>query len=203
MMPSLDRFRAKAAASDPPDITPIYTLADHLDAALAMAEDLLLKSFVCAPLKPGDANAEIALRQMRLSEFANSVRALELALTARVLQARGRALPLKLKHPQFAPLIGLFIGGTAALADAAANRDGGLGDLSLHALASGPAVWGFFTTRHVVMGPGVSFSSITHVRISEDYLVAGLIHLGALMDLVAQFLESLELAFALYAPPTA
>ena len=182
-----------------PDLSNIYRLADQLDATLAMAEDLLVQSLTVAALTAGDETQAITARHQQISTFARDVRALELGMTARILQARNRAIDVRDVHPRFQPLIGLFIGGTAALADAAAQND--LGDISELALASGPDVLAFFKSRALVGSGAVSLVEITDIKVSEDTLVVGTIHLGTLMDMIAQFLEALDLAFDLYGTP--
>ena len=182
-----------------PDLSGIYRLADHLDATLAMAEDLLHQSLDVAPLAAGDANAAITERNAALSAFAQTVRALELGMTARLLQARTRAIEVRHAQEQFAPLIGLFIGGTAPLADAAAGLGDGLGDISELALTSGPDVLVFLKSRGIVDASVPALQAITSLAVGEGYVLAGHIHLGTLMDMLGAFLESLDLAFDLYA----
>lgn len=196
---------ATAAADIKPsyDLIAIYQLADHLDATLAMGEDLMKETIDVAPLAEGDANAAIMARQSALTEFARRVRTLELGMTARLLQARVRATEIADVHPKFAPLIKLFIGGTAPLADAAARIGEGLGDISELALASGPDVLSFLASRSVVGGDAVTQSAVSALAVSNDYVLMQTIHLGTLLDMVAQFLDSLDLAFDLYGEPKA
>jgi hypothetical protein len=191
---------ATALKSAKPDLSAIYSLADHLDATLAMGEDLLRQELEIAPLTAGDANTAITQRQQQISSFARQLRALELGMTARLLQARARAIAVRETHPRFALLIGLFIGGTAPLADAASTRQ--LGDISELALATGPDVLAFLKTRGLVEAATASLSGVDQLKVSDDYLLATHIHLGTLMDMIAQFTESLDLAFDLYAEAT-
>ena len=188
-----------AAAKRPRDLAPIYRLADHLDATLAMGEDLLRQSTTAEPLAAGDGNDQINARHAAFTGFSRHIRALELAMTAHLLQARARATEVRHLHPQFAPLIGLFIGGTAALADAAAGR--ALGDITPTALNNGPEVLEFFTTRAMIAPETRSLAGLATLAVSDDYLLAARIHLGTLLDMIAQFLDSLDLAFDLYAEP--
>ena len=184
-----------------PEISNIYRLADHLDATFAMGEDLLLQALTVAPLTAGDATQAIATRHQQISTFARDVRALELGMTARILQARNRAIDVRDVHPRFQPLIRLFIGGTAPLADAAAQNN--LGDVSELALASGSDVLMFLKSRALSDASSSSLAGVSHLQITENYLLAASIHLGTLMDMIAQFLGSLDLAFDLYAEPRA
>ena len=188
---------ATAALRPKPDLSAIYRLADHLDATLAMGEDLLQQSFDIAPPALGDTNVTIASRQRSISDFARTVRALELGMTARLLQARTRAIEVRAVHLQFAPLIGLFVGGTAPLADCAA--DGELGDISGMALATGPDVLAFLTSRALIDTAASSLAGVSKLHVTDGYLLSAHIHLGTLMDMIAQFIDTLDLAFDLYA----
>src|SRR5262245_3389193 len=108
-------------ASIAPERNPsLYLLKDHLDATLALGEDLLAAELVLpAADRPGLRDW---IRQTRdLDEFLASLRTLEYALTARLLQARKRAEELKRGDNRLKPLIALFVAGTAALVDAAAE----------------------------------------------------------------------------------
>lgn len=188
-------------AIPPPDISTIYRLADQLDATLAIGEDLLRLTVDVAAPGPGDANAAIVQRHEAIADFARAARALELAMTARLLQARARAVEIRDTHQRFSLLIGLFIGGTAPLADAAAGLNGGLGDVSASALAGGPDIHQFLQSRAVIDATVRSLAQVTTLACREDYLLAAQIHLGTLLDMIAQFLDSLDLAFDLYAQP--
>ena len=99
----------------------IYLLGDHLDAALAMGEDLLTEK-VALDMPAGRSPLRDWMRQNRdLNDFLTTVRTLEYAMTARLLQARKRAEELKRSETRLKPLIALFVAGTAPLADAAAE----------------------------------------------------------------------------------
>lgn len=178
----------------------VYRLADHLDATLAMGEDLLRRKLDVAVLVPGDTHAQITKRNQAISEFSRGVRALELGIVSRLMQARTRAVELRSIDTHFAPILGLFIGGTAALTDAA-SRAGGLGDISPAALIRGPDVLQFLTSRSVLVPGATSLAAVPALAVTEDYLLANEIHLGTLLDMVAQLLETLDLAFDLYAEP--
>jgi hypothetical protein len=179
----------------------VYRLADHLDATLALAEDLLSQKAVVGPLAAVDGHEAITARNQSITQFARTVRAQELAIVSRLIQARTRASELRSVDPRFAPLLALFVGATAVLADAAAGRDGGLGDISPSALTNGPDVLYFLASRAVVPPGAVSLANVAALAVTEDYLLAAQIHLGTLMDMVAQVLETLDLAFDLYAEP--
>ncbi len=194
--PSLSPKRSAASA-----LGGVYRLADHLDATLALAEDLLTQTCDAAAPAAGDGHDAITTRNRSIMQFARTIRAQELAIVSRLIQARTRASELRSLDPRFAPLLAIFVGATAVLADAAAGREGGLGDISPSALTSGPDVLHFLTSRTVLQPGAVSLGNVSTLAVTEDYLLSAQIHLGTLMDMVAQLLETLDLAFDLYAEP--
>jgi hypothetical protein len=173
----------------------IYLLGDHLDAALAMGEDLLTEK-VALDTPAGRSPLRDWMRQNRdLTDFLTTVRTLEYAMTARLLQARKRAEDLKRSETRLRPLIALFVAGTAPLADAAAE----LGDTDARDFQSADAALTFLRNRGVLAADAAGLDGLARLAISEDYQVAGRIRLGTLLDLVATFLDTLDLLFDLYA----
>ena len=73
----------------------IYLLRDHLDAALAMGEDLLTEKAQLAEPTQHLTVSRLARQNRDVGEFLKNVRTLELAMTARLLQARNRAEDLR------------------------------------------------------------------------------------------------------------
>ena len=61
----------------------IYLLSDHLDAALAMGEDLLTEKVALADAAQNLTMARLVRQNRELAEFLTTVRTLELSLTAR------------------------------------------------------------------------------------------------------------------------
>jgi hypothetical protein len=173
----------------------IYLLGDHLDAALAMGEDLLTEK-VALDTPAGKSPLRDWMRQNRdLNDFLTTVRTLEYAMTARLLQARKRAEDLKRSETRLRPLIALFVAGTAPLADAAAE----LGDTDARDFQSADAALTFLRSRGVLAADAAGLEGLSRLAISEDYQIAGRIRLGTLLDLVATFLDTLDLLFDLYA----
>ena len=173
----------------------IYLLGDHLDAALAMGEDLLTEK-VALDTPAGRSPLRDWMRQNRdLNDFLTTVRTLEYAMTARLLQARKRAEDLNRSETRLRPLIALFVAGTAPLADAAAE----LGDTDARDFQSADAALTFLRSRGVLAADAAGLDGLPRLAISEDYQVAGRIRLGTLLDLVATFLDTLDLLFDLYA----
>lgn len=172
----------------------IYLLGDHLDAALAMGEDLLTEKVVL-DTPAGKSPLRDWMRQNRdLNDFLTTVRTLEYAMTARLLQARKRAEELKRSESRLRPLIALFVAGTAPLADAAAE----LGDTDARDFQSADAALTFLRSRGVLAADAAGLEGLPRLAISEDYQIAGRIRLGTLLDLVATFLDTLDLLFDLY-----
>lgn len=175
----------------------IYLLGDHLDAALAMGEDLLTEK-VALDAPAGKSPLRDWMRQNRdLNDFLTTVRTLEYAMTARLLQARKRAEELKRNEGRLRPLIALFAAGTAPLADAAAE----LGDTDARDFQSADAALTFLRGRGLLAEDAAGLEGIARLAITEDYLIAGRIRLGTLLDLVATFLDTLDLMFDLYTDP--
>lgn len=173
----------------------IYLLGDHLDAALAMGEDLLTEK-VALDTPAGKSPLRDWMRQNRdLNDFLTTVRTLEYAMTARLLQARKRAEDLKRSENRLRPLIALFVAGTAPLADAAAE----LGDTDARDFQSADAALTFLRGRGLLAADAAGLEGLPRLAIGEDYQIAGRIRLGTLLDLVATFLDTLDLLFDLYA----
>src|SRR5215468_4870662 len=100
----------------------ICLLGDHLDAALAMGEDLLLENVALAEPTQHLTVTRLTRQNRDIAEFLQTVRTLELTMTARLLQARKRAEDLKRSESRLQPLIALFVAGTAALNDFSVNH---------------------------------------------------------------------------------
>jgi len=186
------------ASAGAPDRHPsLYLLSDHLDAALAMGEDLLTEK-VALGASAGRPSLRGWMRENRdLAGFLTSVRTLEYAMTARLLQARKRAEDLKRSESRLKPLIGLFVAGTAPLADAAAE----LGDTDARDFDGTDTALTFLRSRGLLAPDAAGLDGLAQLAIGDDYQVAGRIRLGTLLDLVATFLDTLDLLFDLYAEP--
>jgi hypothetical protein len=173
----------------------LYLLRDHLEAALALGEDLVSAELTLANgERPGLRDW---IRQTRgFDEFLSSLRTLEYAMTARLLQARKRAGDLRRSDVRLKPLIALFIGGTAPLVDAAAE----LGDTDARDFDCDDAALTFLRQRGLLAPDVAGLELISRLAAGEDYQVAGRIGLGPLLDLVATLLDSLDM---LYGPDVA
>jgi hypothetical protein len=172
----------------------IYLLSDHLDAALAMGEDLLTERVVLAEAEQKLNMSRLLRQSAEVADFLDSVRTLELSLIARLLQARRRAEEIKRTETRLKPLISLFVGGTAALVDAAEE----LGDTTNQAFATGDAAQAFLRSRGILARDAAGLEQLSQLVVTEEFLVAARIRLGTLMDLVATFLDTLDVMFDLY-----
>jgi hypothetical protein len=165
----------------------LHLLRDHLDAALALGEDLLaIELTLAAPERPGLRGW---LRHTReLDAFMGSVRTLEYALTARLLQARSRAAELRGEDARLRPFLALLMAGTAPLLDAAAE----LGETEARAFDGADDTLAFLRSRGLLAADAASLELVSRLVVSDDYQVARRIPLGTLLDLVATFLETLD-----------
>ena len=150
----------------------IYLLSDHLDAALAMGEDLLTEKAQLAEPTQHLTVTRLARQNRDIAEFLKNVRTLELAMTARLLQARKRAEDLKRGEHRLRPLIALFAAGTAALDDAAAE----LGDTTHHDFETGDVASAFLRSRGLIARDAAGLEGLSQLAVSEDYLLS-LIHI--------------------------
>ena len=177
-----------------PQAASLYLLADHLDAALAMGEDLLTEKLALIDAVETPTRGRLLRHDRALNEFLSTVLCLELAMTARLLEARRRADELKRHDNRLRPLIALLIAGTAPLVDAAAE----LGDTSGRDFDTGDTASAFLRSRNLIAPDAAGFEGLGELAVSEEYLIAGRIRLGSLLDLIAAFLDGLD---SLFAPP--
>jgi hypothetical protein len=182
----LTMFDAKQA---PPAAA--YLLGGHLDAALAAGEDLMSTTLELSP--PASSGVELDDCQAALAEFITRMRALEAGLVARLVQARRRADELP-RDADLKPLVSLFLSGTVVLLDAVQE----FGDPSGIAFDSGPDGFRFLRDRGLVPPDAGSLPISGMLVADEEYMIAGRIRLGSLMDLVAAFLDALDMRFSLY-----
>jgi hypothetical protein len=175
----------------------LYLLGDHLDASLAMGEDLMTEKVALADATQQLTMPRLVRQNRELAEFLTTVRTLELSLTARLLQARRRAEDMKRQESRLKPLIALFVAGTAPLVDAAKE----LGDTTVRDFDSGDTASAFLRSRGLIAADAAGLAGLPHLAVGEEYLVAGRVRLGTLLDLVATFLDTLDLHYDLYAEP--
>ena len=172
----------------------VYLLADHLDAILAVGEDL--PKLQLALTDPANARSSKAGagHSDALHDFVNAIAVRELEITAHLRQARVQARQLVKADPRFASLIRLFLGGTALISEA-------LDEIS----HSAQRTFGhdhdpisFLRSRALIGEERAGLEGIDVLSPGEDMAIAGRIELRGLLDLVAAFLDSLDVAYELY-----
>jgi hypothetical protein len=183
-----------AELSPAPIDSNIYLLTDHLDAALALGEDMCQQRVLLYPITPGTGEVALLRQQGELATFVSTVYAMELGVVMRLLQARKRIAELRAMETRFKPFFSGFIGGTALLVDAVE----GFSTASSDAYRLGASPLAFMISRGLVPEETTRLPDNTEIVVGADYRVAGGIPLGALMDMLAGFLDGLEIAFELY-----
>jgi hypothetical protein len=164
----------------------LHLLMDNLDAALTTGEDLLAQELALDG--PDGSGLRGWMRHTRnLSGFVASVRTLEYAMMARLLQARRRADDLR-RDSRLKPVLAMFVAGTVPLVEAAAE----LGDTEARGFDSTDATLTFLRSRGLIAGDAAGLDLVDRLAVDEAYLVAGRIPLGTLLDLVATFLDTLD-----------
>jgi hypothetical protein len=112
----------------------------------------------------------------------------------RGLMARRRADELRQQDKRVDMIAGLFIGGTAALADAAEE----LGDWTNTDFNTGSEAVTYLRSRGVIPADSIGVVTPDQLVVRPDFLIARRIELSALLDLAATFLDALELFYELY-----
>lgn len=179
-----------SAAQIPPEA---YQLADHLDAALAAAEDLQAAGSTWQSVRAGAAG-DIAAEMAAERAVIERVKAFEAMLIGRIVKARKRAQTLARTAGDFSGMTRLFVGGTAVLVDAVAE----LGDTTLADFNTADSMLAYLRQRGVVADDASDLPASRMISIDQSFLVAGRIPLGALCDMVAAFLDALEMHYDLY-----
>ncbi len=174
----------------------VALLADHLDAVLAAGEDLLALEVDIEGARRSDG---AAAPWERFEPFVANLKLYELSIVSRLLQARRRAEDVQRdmmrSDPMIGRLIASFIGGTAIIEDTiaeladrvGADFDGGLDPLA------------YMRTRGIIPADAGTLLAETRVlSAGEGFLVARRIGIGALLDMVGAFLDSLDNAYGLF-----
>lgn len=172
----------------------VYLIADNLDAVLAAGEDLLRQSYDYESVHLATTYAP-TLAAGSERGFVETVRGLEMAMCARVLQIRDRSRELAKEDPRFKPMASLFSSGTAALWDAVAD----LGDSTNADFQTGDDIVTYLRSRAMLAADAGTVSRFGRLTPTENFLIAERIELGVLMDLCASYLDRLEDFYDLFA----
>ncbi|MGE0024940.1 MAG: hypothetical protein AB7S70_15060 [Hyphomicrobium sp.] len=174
----------------------VYLLADHLDSALAAGEDLVKSTLRWNATDPRAADG---LTEQRHEERAaiEAARTLEMLLLARVLKSRESAQELARIESQFKLITRLYTSGTEIVADAAKS----LTDETSYAFDAGDGITAYLRARGLIAEDEAAPLEAASLTVTEQFLVAGRMQLGPLLDLIAMFLDTLETHYELYDQP--
>lgn len=180
------------------DLDPrLYWLVEHLDAALAAGDQLMNLSLEVTEPTPTMGPRRLRTRVARFIRFVTQVRGLEASLIAHILQARRRVAELPRGRGPLRLLLDPFTSGTTVLLDAIAEY----GDPTGLAFNTGADRLAYLRARGLIAGDSGALMPVTTFEISDSFLVAGRIELGALLDLVEAFLNALNTEFGLWVEP--
>ena len=171
----------------------VYLLADNLDAALAAGEDVMKAKLVweTGAGREGDVIASARAAQRAILQ---NVRTLEQILVARVLKSRERSEEIAKRDPRFATVARLYNAGTAILIEAVSD----FGDQAMIDFENGGGDVAYLRTRGLLTGEQAGPMEGQTFGFRDEFLVAGRIRLGTLLDLVAMYLDTLEIHFDLF-----
>lgn len=171
----------------------VYLLADNLDAALAAGEDIMKATLLWGTGADRDG---AAIAQSRATQRAvlQNVRTLEQILVARVLKSRERSEEIAKRDPRFATVARLYNAGTAILIEAVSD----FGDPAAIDFENGGGAVSFLRTRGLLPGEAPGPTDGQTFKFRDNFLVAGRVRLGTLLDLVAMYLDTLETHFDLF-----
>lgn len=178
-----------ARPSSPPCV---YFLADHLDAVLAAGEDMRQLSITWITTTASQAETERDLDSLR--DSVDELRSLELTMIARLLKSRERADELARTDGRLKLMARLFLSGTAPITDAIPE----LTDATASDFNTGDANLAYLRARALIAPDAAAPAESAQMRITAAFPVARRLPLGALMDLVAQFLDTMELHHDIY-----
>ena len=167
----------------------VYLIADNLDAALAAGEDLMASA---ANWVTGDVLDPCVSGAQRwvLSRFKTH----ELNLVARIVQARMHVAELSREVQKFRPLAQLFVSATVDLDDAFEELHEQV-EANFH---TGGGRDPYLRSRGLLDVEAAGLADDKAPVIGDEFLVAAKVPLGVCLDLIAEFLDSLDETFDLY-----
>ncbi|MDX2290432.1 MAG: hypothetical protein NW217_16650 [Hyphomicrobiaceae bacterium] len=167
----------------------VYLVADHLDAALAAGEDLVQMGQSWVPgdaADPGVAGARrFALCRIRFHEM---------SLLTRIVQGTEQIRTLAAADPMFRPLAQLFLATTRDLASGYRLSP----SVNDQQFDTGDGVIAYLRSRGLIDDEAPGLPADGAIVLSDSFKVGGLVPLGVVLDLVAEFLEALEAHYELY-----
>jgi len=163
----------------------IYLIADHLDRILATGEDLTRLRYI---VHSGEEQ-----QYATVTAFVHECRKLELGALAAVVCARENAGILGRSRNRFETIAKLFVSGTSVVLDTVE-----LTTSPQEQSFSGVDPIAFLQSRGLIPDDMGCLRMVEEIAVDEDYLIAGCIHLGSLMDMTAAFLDAIEVHFDLF-----
>ena len=172
----------------------VALLVDHLDKSLAAGERLGELAFTPRPITADMTADQILEEHARLREFLDGLRGLEMTLAARVDKARSWAREMKARDGNLKLMASLFLTGTQALNDAMQE----IADPRFQDFNGGDQVMFFLKTRGLAPEHTDTLDGIARIGVGESYMIVGRIQLGALLDLCATFIDTLDLHYKIF-----
>jgi hypothetical protein len=172
----------------------VYLVAENLDAALAAGEDLL-KATLAWHAGNSRSAEEIVAKRAEERHALETIRTLELTLVARVLKSRERSEELERCDANLRPVAKLFCAGTVILVEAV----GELGDATQHDFDTGDGITAYLRSRGLIGTEAAAPPEAEVLAVTEDFRIAERIPLGALLNLVASFLDLIEFHYDIFA----
>lgn len=169
------------------DVPPVISLlAEHLDQVLAAGEDLTDLSYATA--------SEPSSNAPTINEFVRDLERLELAVAIRTLRAREHTDVLKHTDSRFRVMADLFLSGTALIADLYENA----AETERLAFEAGSDPIAYLQSRGVVPVDSGTLPRGRTTEVDETFRIVGVVEIGPLMDLVAAFLDAIEMHYEVF-----
>ncbi len=169
------------------DVDPgVYLLADHLDVALAVGEDL---QKLDVDLSGNDEDASQAL-----ATFVARVSSLEANLIGRLLQARRRVAELKVRDAAMRSVFALFLAETTLLLDIVRTY----GEIDQARFNTGDDRTAYLRSRRLVADHIAGATAAKWIAIDDGFSVGGMLRLGGLLDIVSACLGALDSGYGIY-----
>lgn len=175
----------------------VYLLADHLDAVLAAAEDMTSITITWNSASSTEEENGGIRDLNALHASVEDLRSLELALVARILKSRERAEELIRADPRLKLMAKLFLSGTAAILDSLQELTDDVGS----DFNAGDATLAYLRARELLAADVAAPADGADLCVTEAFPVGRCLRLATLMDLVAQFLDTIELYHDIYTGP--
>lgn len=188
-------------------VPPVITLlSEHLDQVLAAAEDLAKLQLpprdrctaggdeTAAADQQEEAESGSEAAPETVDDFVQRAQRLELSVAMRVLCAREYARELKRQDARFGKIADLFLGGTNPLADSLQTIAEPAGNL----FETGGCPVGYLKDRGLIAKDAAAPDPFKPLVAGEEFRIVSKVELGALMDLVASFLDAIEIHYDVF-----